>query len=133
MYAALKVDWDSETKAAAEARLEPELGSVLTKGPGDSGSGKKPHVYVAVTDVDLAYCLKYEEGNGDVPRTEGQKGKLAPVWVFYGTAERGYQNPDGTKAGILGEPLNGGTKMLLLAVGGEDGTVYGGISELAAR
>ena len=84
-------------------------------------------------DVELAYCLKYDEGNGDVPQTEGQKGKLAPVWVFYGTAERGYQNSDGTKAGILGEPLSGGTKMLLLAVGGEDGTVYGGISELAAR
>ena len=129
----LKVDWDSEAKPAAEARLEPDLGPVLTEGPGDSGSGKKPHVYVTVTDVDLAYYLKYDGGNGDVPQTEGQKGKLAPVWVFYGTAERGYQNPDGTKAGILGEPLSGGTKMLLIAVGGEDGTVYGGISELAAR
>lgn len=107
----LKVDWDKEGQGS-------DRGPVLIEGYED----KKPRVYVTVTDVDLAYCLKYDEQN--------EKGKLVPVWAFYGTAEKGYQNPDGSKAGIPGKTINGGTKMLLLAVGGEDGTVYGGITEL---
>lgn len=126
----LKVDWDTGTKAADEARAGSDMGPVLIEGHGDAG--EKPHVYLTVTDVDLAYCVKCDERNEDALQTDGKMGKLTPVWVFYGTAEQGYQNPDGTRAEIPGQTLSGG-KMLLLAVGGEDGTVYGGISELAVR
>ena len=59
------------------------------------------------------------------PQTYGRKGKLVPVWVFYGIVEQGYQNPDGTDSGIPRIPLGGGMTEAILSINGENGTIYG--------
>lgn len=74
-----------------------------------------PHIYLTVTDVKLAYKTEYEDGN---------KGKLVPVWAFYGTVERGYKNQDGSEAEGFRSPLSSETETLFLMVGVEDGTIY---------
>lgn len=74
-----------------------------------------PHIYLTVTDVKLAYKTEYEDGN---------RGKLVPVWAFYGTVERGYKNQDGSEAEGFRSPLSSETETLFLMVGVEDGTIY---------
>lgn len=85
--------------------------------------GIKPHIYLTVTEVRLAYRVEYEGRGPAEPQAGGRKGKLVPVWVFYGITERGYQDINGAEAKIPRTPLSGG-KIQLLAVSAEDGTVY---------
>jgi hypothetical protein len=87
--------------------------------------GKQPHIYLTVTDVKLAYGMEYGDRIGDMPQTYGRKGKLVPVWVFYGIVEQGYQKPDGTDSGIPRIPLGGGMAEAILSINGENGTIYG--------
>lgn len=86
---------------------------------GDTGTetygGKKNHMYLTVTDVKLAYHLECEGQNEDMPMTYERKGKLVPVWAFYGTVETGEERSS----------LNEGRETLLLAIHGENGTIYG--------
>ncbi|MCI9362172.1 MAG: hypothetical protein HFG65_14755 [Hungatella sp.] len=81
----------------------------------ESYGGKKAHIYLTVTDVKLAYHLECEEQRGDMPLTYEKKGKLVPVWAFYGTVETGEERSS----------LDEGRKTLLLAIHGENGMIYG--------
>lgn len=82
---------------------------------------KAPHLSVEVTEVRFGYQLEYLDGWDVMEMSKGSgKGRLVPVWAFYGTPELG----GGSDAGqtTAGEVKQGG---LLVAVNAEDGTVYG--------
>lgn len=96
---------DAETNARSDI-------SVLTEGY----PGAVPHGYLTITEVKLAYGLEYREGG---------KGKLVPVWAFYGREERGFQDQSGVELKIPRTSLNGSKSELLLVVNAENGSVYG--------
>ena len=96
---------DAETNARSDI-------SVLTEGY----PGAVPHGYLTITEVKLAYGLEYREGG---------KGKLVPVWAFYGREERGFQDQSGVELKIPMTSLNGSKSELLLVVNAENGSVYG--------
>ena len=87
-------------------------------------TGTKSHIYLTVTEVKLAYQIEYENQDLAASETGSRKGKLVPVWAFYGIAEKEYQNQDGTEAEIPRTLLSGGKKVLFLTVNAEDGTIY---------
>lgn len=95
----LQTDWG----AGAEAFQEEEL------------PGTNPHLYLTVTDVKLAYRLEYDEWDPKTFEIGGGKGKLVPVWAFYGKVRRGYEDQNRAEA----------KKVLLLMVNAENGTIYG--------
>ncbi len=74
-----------------------------------------PHLCLTVTDVKLAYRLEYEQWDPKTFEIGGEKGKLVPVWAFYGRAERGDEDQSRAEA----------KKVLLLMINAEDGTIYG--------
>lgn len=96
---------DAETNARSDI-------SVLTEGY----PGAVPHGYLTITEVKLAYGLEYGEGG---------KGKLVPVWAFYGREEIGFQDQSGVELKIPRTSLNGSKSELLLVVNAENGSVYG--------
>lgn len=80
-----------------------------------------PHIYLTVTEVKLAYKL---ESKGWVSgENQNGRGKLVPVWAFYGIVEQGYQNPDGTEAEIPRTSLSTAQKELFFMVNAEDGSI----------
>ncbi len=80
-----------------------------------------PHIYLTVTEVKLAYKL---ESKGWVSgENQNGRGKLVPVWAFYGIVEQGYQNPDGTEAEIPRTSLSTTQKELFFMVNAEDGSI----------
>ena len=96
---------DAETNARSDI-------SVLTEGY----PGAVPHGFLTITEVKLAYGLEYGEGG---------KGKLVPVWAFYGREEIGFQDQSGVELKIPRTSLNGSKSELLLVVNAENGSVYG--------
>lgn len=104
---------DAETNARSDI-------SVLTEGY----PGAVPHGYLTITEVKLAYGLEYGEGG---------KGKLVPVWAFYGREERGFQDQSGVELKIPRTSLNGSKSELLLVVNAENGSVYGELKEIKER
>ena len=96
---------DAETNARSDI-------SVLTEGY----PGAVPHGYLTITEVKLAYGLEYGEGG---------KGKLVPVWAFYGREEIGFQDQSGVELKIPRTSLNGSKSEPLLVVNAENGSVYG--------
>lgn len=82
----------------------------------------KACAYVTVTEVRLEYRAVYEaQDSENLP----QKGRLEPVWNFYGDILVGYRNQDGADSGVAKARLRADPNRLLVSISAGDGRVYG--------
>lgn len=86
-----------------------------------------PHIYLEVTRVEFAYQLQYDDYDSNTLDKGSGKGRLVPVWAFYGTPRIGFDYI-GSTTGSYAVPAPyqvGAADGLLLTINAEDGTVYG--------
>jgi len=87
--------------------------------------GERNHIYLSVTEVKLAYRPEYGNRPLAADGTGFGKGRLVPVWAFYGAWEREDKSLERMETEPLQAQANGGKKTPLLAVNAEDGPISG--------
>ncbi|MCI8516391.1 MAG: hypothetical protein HFG75_05930 [Hungatella sp.] len=100
------VHGNTETQVMEEVELRPEEARVLNK----QYAGKKPHIYLEVTGVKLAYGLEYDDRVEDMPQTNGKKGSWSRYGPFTGQWNRGIRTLTEPRPRSLGPSQTGGWK-----------------------
>lgn len=118
---------------------EPELYEVSSAGTSGQQKGNgaqtagtflssmEPHLYINVTGVKFGYQLQYDEFHPELQDKDSGRGRLVPVWAFYGTPSVGYDYAGDAKVSYTTPDPRAvaGENSLLITVNAEDGTIYG--------
>ena len=88
------------------------------EGVGMAEAGGSPRLYLEVTKVRFLYELRYDDWNEETLDRGNGRGRLVPVWAFYGTPRIRQGEGGELTAAALEDSL-------LLTVNAENGMVYG--------